>query len=74
MIELILAIAVVAVAALAISSTIVLALKLRSLEKDFHVVAECLYTYILHPELMEIIDENTTLDDYTFNFPNSEGF
>lgn len=48
-----------------------LAIKQRSLEEKVNSIGNCLLTYIVHPEQIDIVED---LSSDGFSFPNSEGF
>ena len=73
MIGLIIAVSVVGV--LCISSTVFGAIKIHKMEKNMTTLAECLLTYMAHPERIDIIEDCPVKhSDNDFNFPNSTGF
>lgn len=68
-------VAVSIIGAVLVSAIVVGAIKLTKLEKNATTLAECLLTYMTHPESVDIVEDysNTTRGG-GFNFPNSTGF
>lgn len=61
--------------ALLVSAITVGTIKLIKMEKNMTTLAECLLTYMTHPESVDIVEDYTnTCSDGDFNFPNSTGF
>lgn len=49
-------------------------IKLHKMEKNMTTLAECLLTYMTHPEQVDIVENYSVNDGTNFNFPNSTGF
>lgn len=57
-----------------VSAVIVCAIKMHKMEKNMTTLAECLLTYMTHPEQVDIVENYSVNDGTNFNFPNSTGF
>lgn len=61
------------IGAVSISSAIIMAIKLRRLNKKLSTTLELLITHIARPEQIDVIEEYSNVCN-DFTFPNSEGF
>lgn len=63
------------IGAVLVSAIVVGAIKLIKMEKNMTTLAECLLTYMTHPESVDIIEDYTNHSGSNdFDFPNSTGF
>lgn len=63
------------IGAVLVSAIAVGTIKLIKMEKNMTTLAECLLTYMTHPESVDIIEEYNARSSHSdFNFPNSTGF
>lgn len=72
-VEIALTVAVTALVAYAVVSTI----KLHHMEQNLNNLAQCFLVYLTNEHNVDIIEDlhiKTTKEDSGFNFPNSEGF
>ena len=68
-------VAVSVIGAVIVSALAVGTYKLIKMEKYMATVAECLLTYMTHPESVDIVEDySNTNSSSGFNFPNSSGF
>lgn len=74
-------VAVSVTGALLVSAITVGAIKLHKMEKNMTTLAECLLTYMTHPEEVDIIEDYQNVERCSnrgggsdFDFPNSNGF
>lgn len=74
-------VAVSVIGALLISAITVGAIKLYRMEKNMTTLAECLLTYMTHPEEVDIVEDYSNVKRCSnrhsgsdFDFPNSDGF
>ena len=68
-------VAVSVIGAVLVSALAVGTYKLIKMEKNMTTLAECLLTYMTHPESVDIVEDySNTTSDGNFNFPNSTGF
>lgn len=56
-----------------VSAIVVGAIKLYKMNKNMTTLANCLLTYMTHPEQVDIV-EDYPIEASGFNFPNTEGF
>jgi hypothetical protein len=63
------------IGAVLVSAIIVGAIKMHRMEKNMTTLAECLLTYMTHPESVDIVEDYSAGGSKSdFNFPNSTGF
>ena len=68
-------VAVSVIGAIIVSAIIVGAIKLYKMEKNMTTLADCLLTYMTHPESVDIVEDYSNISSSSdFNFPNSNGF
>ena len=69
-------IAVSVTGAIALATLVFCIVKMKKMETNLTRLAQCLLTYITHPESIDIVEDFTVKDTEgsDFNFPNSEGF
>lgn len=61
------------IGAVSVSSAVIMAVKLRRINKKLSNTLELLITHIARPEQIDVIEEYTNVGK-DFTFPNSEGF
>lgn len=61
------------IGAVSVSSAVIMAVKLRRINKKLSNTLELLITHIVRPEQIDVIEEYTNVGK-DFTFPNSEGF
>lgn len=68
-------VAVSVMGAVLVSALAVGTYKLIKMEKNMTTLAECLLTYMTHPESVDIVEDYSNANSGSdFNFPNSSGF